>query len=394
MELCSIKDQESRHTRCYLAVIFCLTALGCAPLPGLNMPEPLPPIVREHKHITIRQKRAVNTGIYLNKGDVYSILADTFAKRYYMTAKIGDEGVSSDPYHTNAARSGYLHLGSHERIATGVDIIVWEREDYDRITVFLEAMKESNPDNDELIAAVEYLEKYKGVATARAKTSKQIQETKKRIQALKEEPKMSEEAKRNSQQIIVELEAKLATLTATLTQLEEMKKELSQEKEKTSLLTKELEQMEKKEKDLLTKLKYGPKTAPVIVIASPRDNIAFCCHWCALGAVDIAGVSRFEYPTNVQIIRVMCSGRIDAKFIERALELNAAGVLVAGCEFPTCHYINGNDKCKDRIERLKKKLSKKNIDTNKIWDVWLSAADGPKFVSTVKNMVQELKLGR
>jgi len=122
--------------------------------------------------------------------------------------------------------------------------------------------------------------------------------------------------------------------------------------------------------------------------------IAFCCHWCALGAVDIAGVSRFEYPTNIQIIRVMCSGRIDTKFIERAFELKAAGVLVAGCEFPTCHYINGNEKCKDRIERLKKKLSKKNIDTSKIWDVWLSAADGPKFVSTVKNMVEELNLGR
>ena len=61
------------HTK-LIAVIFCLTALGCAPLPGLNMPEPLPPIVREHKHITIRQKRAVNTGIYLNKGDFYSIL--------------------------------------------------------------------------------------------------------------------------------------------------------------------------------------------------------------------------------------------------------------------------------------------------------------------------------
>jgi heterodisulfide reductase subunit A len=122
--------------------------------------------------------------------------------------------------------------------------------------------------------------------------------------------------------------------------------------------------------------------------------IAFCCHWCALGAVDLAGVSRFEYPSNIQIIRVMCAGRVDAKFIERALDLNAAGVLVAGCEFPTCHYINGNDKCKERIERLKKKLSKKNIDISKIWDVWLSAADGPKFVATVKNMVEELNLGR
>ena len=124
-----------------------------------------------------------------------------------------------------------------------------------------------------------------------------------------------------------------------------------------------------------------------------KKIIAFCCHWCALGAVDLAGVSRFDYPTNIQIIRVMCAGRVDSKFIERALKLNAGGVLVAGCEFPTCHYINGNYKCKDRIERLKKKLEKKNIDTSKIWDVWLSAADGPKFVSTVKNMVKDLKLG-
>jgi len=130
-------------------------------------------------------------------------------------------------------------------------------------------------------------------------------------------------------------------------------------------------------------------------LAEKPDNkiIAFCCHWCALGAVDLAGVSRFDYPTNIQIIRVMCAGRVDSKFIERALELKAAGVLVAGCEFPTCHYINGNYKCKDRIERLRKKLSKKNIDTSKIWDVWLSAADGPKFVATVKKMAEELKLG-
>ncbi len=125
-----------------------------------------------------------------------------------------------------------------------------------------------------------------------------------------------------------------------------------------------------------------------------KKIIAFCCHWCALGAVDIAGVSRFEYPTNIQIIRVMCAGRVDAAFIERALNLNVAGVLVAGCEFPTCHYITGNYRCRDRLERLKKNLSKKNIDTSKIWDVWLSAADGPKFVTTVKNMVEELKIGR
>ncbi|MEM4700087.1 MAG: hydrogenase iron-sulfur subunit [Candidatus Nezhaarchaeales archaeon] len=121
--------------------------------------------------------------------------------------------------------------------------------------------------------------------------------------------------------------------------------------------------------------------------------VAFCCHWCALGAVDVAGVSRLEYPLNVRIIRVMCSGRVDASFVERAFELGAAGVLVAGCEFPTCHYVTGNYKCKERMERLKPKLARKGYDPDRLWTVWLSAADGPKFASTVRNMVSKLGLG-
>lgn len=126
---------------------------------------------------------------------------------------------------------------------------------------------------------------------------------------------------------------------------------------------------------------------------NPEDKIvAFCCHWCAMGAVDMAGVGRSEYPTNIRIIRVMCAGRVDKSFVEKALELGAGGVLVAGCEFPTCHYITGNYKCKDRIEKLKKKLVKKGRNAEKVLTVWLSAADGPKFVSCVKNMTKELNL--
>jgi heterodisulfide reductase subunit A len=117
-----------------------------------------------------------------------------------------------------------------------------------------------------------------------------------------------------------------------------------------------------------------------------RKIIAFCCHWCALGAVDLAGVSRFEYPPAVRIVRVMCSGRISARFVETALELGAAGVLVAGCEFPTCHYINGNYKCRERMEKLSKRLARKGIAPERLWTVWLSAADGPKFVNTIRQM--------
>ncbi len=123
-----------------------------------------------------------------------------------------------------------------------------------------------------------------------------------------------------------------------------------------------------------------------------KKIVAFCCHWCALGAVDMAGVGRSEYPPNIRIIRVMCAGRVDKDFVLKAFELGAGGVLVAGCEFPTCHYIIGNYKCKERIEKLKKKLAKKEIDEKKLWTVWLSAADGPKFVKTAKDMVEGLNL--
>src|SRR5680860_1303121 len=78
---------------------------------------------------------------------------------------------------------------------------------------------------------------------------------------------------------------------------------------------------------------------------NPEDKIvAFVCHWCALGAVDIAGVGRAEYPSNVRIIRVMCSARVAQDHVITALDKDAGGVLVAGCEFPTCHYITGNYK--------------------------------------------------
>jgi heterodisulfide reductase subunit A len=127
---------------------------------------------------------------------------------------------------------------------------------------------------------------------------------------------------------------------------------------------------------------------------NPEEKIvAFCCHWCAMGAVDLAGVNRAEYPTPARIIRVMCAGRVDTDWVRRALDLGAAGVLVAGCEFPTCHYINGNRQCRNRMNKLKKKLARKGYDVDRVWNVWMSAADAPKFVATMKEMTRALGLG-
>jgi heterodisulfide reductase subunit A len=123
----------------------------------------------------------------------------------------------------------------------------------------------------------------------------------------------------------------------------------------------------------------------------PGDKIiAFVCHWCALGGVDMAGVSRLQYPANARLIRVMCSARVSMKMMQRPFELGAAGVLVAGCEFPTCHYISGNYAAETRLKRTKKKLAKAGYDPDRLWNIWCSAADGPKFANTMRTMVKEL----
>jgi heterodisulfide reductase subunit A len=124
-----------------------------------------------------------------------------------------------------------------------------------------------------------------------------------------------------------------------------------------------------------------------------KKILGFVCHWCALGGVDMAGVSRLQYPTPARLIRVMCSARVPIKLIERAYELGAAGVLVVGCEFPTCHYISGNYACEKRIKRARKRLQKNGYDPEKLRLEWCSAADGPKFAGIMRDMAQELNIG-
>ncbi len=125
----------------------------------------------------------------------------------------------------------------------------------------------------------------------------------------------------------------------------------------------------------------------------PEEKIiAFACHWCALGAVDNAGISRFEYPPNIRIIRVMCSGRIDPKFILHAFECGAAGVLVSGCEFPTCHYIDGNYYASKKMQFVKKLLELVKINPNRLRVEWLSAAEGAKFAKVVNEFTDELRI--
>jgi F420-non-reducing hydrogenase iron-sulfur subunit len=123
--------------------------------------------------------------------------------------------------------------------------------------------------------------------------------------------------------------------------------------------------------------------------------IGFLCNWCAYAGADLAGVSRIQYPPNIRIVRVMCSGRIDPIFILEALRDGVDGVFIAGCHLPSdCHYLSGNFKALRRITLLKKVLEDFGVEPERVRLEWVSASEGDRFAALVRDMVEEIrKLG-
>ena len=128
----------------------------------------------------------------------------------------------------------------------------------------------------------------------------------------------------------------------------------------------------------------------------PKDGfdpkiVGFCCNWCSYAGADLAGVSRFQYPPNIRIIRVMCSGRVDPAFVLKALEVGADGVLIAGCHPGDCHYIAGNYKAARRISLLKRMLNQFGIEGERVRLEWVSASEGSKFAEVVNDFTQTVR---
>ena len=120
--------------------------------------------------------------------------------------------------------------------------------------------------------------------------------------------------------------------------------------------------------------------------------IAFLCNWCSYAGADLAGVSRIQYPPNIRIIRVMCSGRIEPAFVLEAFKNGADGVLIAGCHLPSdCHYVSGNFKAMRRINLLRRVLKGFGIEAERLRLEWISASEGDKFAVVVRSMVEDLK---
>jgi len=122
--------------------------------------------------------------------------------------------------------------------------------------------------------------------------------------------------------------------------------------------------------------------------------VAFCCNWCSYAGADLAGVSRYQYPPNVRVIRVMCSGRVEPQFILRALEIGADGVLICGCHIGDCHYIAGNEQAEKRMKMTADLLDILGIGHERMQLEWISASEGEKFANTMTAFTERIrKLG-
>ena len=119
--------------------------------------------------------------------------------------------------------------------------------------------------------------------------------------------------------------------------------------------------------------------------------IAFCCNWCSYAAADLAGIQRIQYPHNVRIIRLMCSGMIHPEFVMDALSQGADGVLVLGCHLGECHYRDGNYRALDRSEMVAELLEDFGYEQERFHLAWISSQEPDKFVEVVSRMVSRIK---
>ena len=119
--------------------------------------------------------------------------------------------------------------------------------------------------------------------------------------------------------------------------------------------------------------------------------VAFLCNWCTYTAADLAGTSRLVYPANVKIIRMMCSGMVDPKYVVKAFLEGADGVLIGGCWPGDCHYINGNMKARRRVALLHEVIDQFGINRERLWLRWVAASEGNMFAEVVDEMTAKLR---
>ena len=129
----------------------------------------------------------------------------------------------------------------------------------------------------------------------------------------------------------------------------------------------------------------------VITMTFEPRILSFLCNWCAYAGADLAGISRFQYPPNTRVIRVMCSGRVDPIFIPRALLAGYDGVMVLGCHPGDCHYLTGNFQAERKMKLTRKLLEMAGIESERLFLDWVSAGEGERFSQVVRGFIEKVR---
>lgn len=119
--------------------------------------------------------------------------------------------------------------------------------------------------------------------------------------------------------------------------------------------------------------------------------LAFLCNWCSYAGADLAGVSRMQYPPNVRVVRVPCSGRVNPVYILKALAEGADCVLVSGCHPGDCHYLTGNYYARRKFHLLKQLLDFAGVEDGRVQFSWVSAAEGAKFAEVIAKVTEKAR---
>jgi F420-non-reducing hydrogenase iron-sulfur subunit len=119
--------------------------------------------------------------------------------------------------------------------------------------------------------------------------------------------------------------------------------------------------------------------------------LALACNWCSYAGADLAGISRCQYPANVRIIRVMCSGMVHPNLVIEALTKGADGVVMCGCHPGDCHYQEGNLKAERRAEAITLMLGDFGIEEERFKLAWVSASEGPQFAKLMTEFTEQIK---
>lgn len=119
--------------------------------------------------------------------------------------------------------------------------------------------------------------------------------------------------------------------------------------------------------------------------------IAIICNWCSYAGADLAGGARIQYPPDIRAVRVMCTGRVDPLFIMKAFQDGADGVLISGCHFGDCHYLEGNYKAAKRMFLVKNVLKNIGLDDKRLRMTFVSASEGAKWATVIEDVVKTVK---